>query len=263
MLRSPSRPPASTPTRRSASAARRAKSPASSGTSSPADGFDWTGNSYDNTAELSATSWRHVKFIEQFPTRRPARARPAASPADGASRWTSCSNASRRRPLADDERRLQALRRGPLPAGVPDRRHHPQRVRERLHPARHLQRLLVLRRGLPVRRHHPQRLRRPFAQVHALLRPPEGRPGPGLRQGLPDRSRSSSARSTSCASGPASGSRSFTRAASRKRTSTATSPPRPTPSCIRSTCWSIVPPSTACRKTPFNPWLHMIGRLRP
>src|SRR5262249_13892924 len=33
----------------------------------PADGLHWTGNSYDNTGELSATSWRHVKFIEQFP----------------------------------------------------------------------------------------------------------------------------------------------------------------------------------------------------
>jgi formate dehydrogenase iron-sulfur subunit len=32
----------------------------------PADGFEWTGNSYDNTGELSATSWRHVKFIEQL-----------------------------------------------------------------------------------------------------------------------------------------------------------------------------------------------------
>jgi formate dehydrogenase iron-sulfur subunit len=32
----------------------------------PADGLSWTGNSYDNTGELSATSWRHVKFIEQF-----------------------------------------------------------------------------------------------------------------------------------------------------------------------------------------------------
>src|SRR5437667_4211635 len=32
----------------------------------PSDGFHWTGNSYDNTGELSATSWRHVKFIEQF-----------------------------------------------------------------------------------------------------------------------------------------------------------------------------------------------------
>jgi formate dehydrogenase iron-sulfur subunit len=31
-----------------------------------ADGLEWTGNSYDNTVELSATSWRHVKFVEQF-----------------------------------------------------------------------------------------------------------------------------------------------------------------------------------------------------
>lgn len=33
----------------------------------PADGLEWTGNSHDNTAALSAQSWRHVKFIEQFP----------------------------------------------------------------------------------------------------------------------------------------------------------------------------------------------------
>jgi formate dehydrogenase iron-sulfur subunit len=32
----------------------------------PSDGFNWSGNSYDNTAELSASTWRHVKFIEQF-----------------------------------------------------------------------------------------------------------------------------------------------------------------------------------------------------
>jgi formate dehydrogenase iron-sulfur subunit len=32
----------------------------------PADGFGFTGNSYDNTGDLSASSWRHVKFIEQF-----------------------------------------------------------------------------------------------------------------------------------------------------------------------------------------------------
>jgi len=39
----------------------------------PADGLNWTGNSYDNTTTLSATSWRHVKFIEQFPeTTEPA-----------------------------------------------------------------------------------------------------------------------------------------------------------------------------------------------
>jgi formate dehydrogenase iron-sulfur subunit len=38
----------------------------------PADGFHWTGNSYDNTGELSATSWRHVKFIEQLAPAPPA-----------------------------------------------------------------------------------------------------------------------------------------------------------------------------------------------
>jgi formate dehydrogenase iron-sulfur subunit len=33
----------------------------------PADGFGFSGNSYDNTGRLSAESWRHVKFVEQFP----------------------------------------------------------------------------------------------------------------------------------------------------------------------------------------------------
>ncbi|HEX4611762.1 MAG TPA: 4Fe-4S dicluster domain-containing protein, partial [Urbifossiella sp.] len=32
----------------------------------PADGFGFTGNSYDNTGALGAESWRHVKFVEQF-----------------------------------------------------------------------------------------------------------------------------------------------------------------------------------------------------
>src|SRR5215469_9126288 len=33
----------------------------------PSDGFNFTADSYDNTAQLSATTWRHVTFIEQFP----------------------------------------------------------------------------------------------------------------------------------------------------------------------------------------------------
>lgn len=33
----------------------------------PADGFAFSGNSYDNTGALTAESWRHVKFVEQFP----------------------------------------------------------------------------------------------------------------------------------------------------------------------------------------------------
>ncbi len=43
----------------------------------PSDGLNWSGDSYDNTQALSATSWRHVKFIEQF----------ASAGADAPSRW--------------------------------------------------------------------------------------------------------------------------------------------------------------------------------
>jgi formate dehydrogenase iron-sulfur subunit len=32
----------------------------------PSDGFTFTGNSYDNTSELSGTTWRHVSFVEQM-----------------------------------------------------------------------------------------------------------------------------------------------------------------------------------------------------
>lgn len=32
----------------------------------PADGYNWTGNSYDNTRMLSATTWRHVAFVEHI-----------------------------------------------------------------------------------------------------------------------------------------------------------------------------------------------------
>jgi len=32
----------------------------------PADAMKWTGKSYDNTVALSASTWRHVQFVEQF-----------------------------------------------------------------------------------------------------------------------------------------------------------------------------------------------------
>ena len=32
----------------------------------PADGYDWSGKSYDNTTQLSGNTWRHVAFVEQF-----------------------------------------------------------------------------------------------------------------------------------------------------------------------------------------------------
>jgi formate dehydrogenase iron-sulfur subunit len=31
----------------------------------PEDGLNWTGESYDNTSELNANTWRHVAFVEQ------------------------------------------------------------------------------------------------------------------------------------------------------------------------------------------------------
>jgi formate dehydrogenase iron-sulfur subunit len=31
----------------------------------PADGYEFSGNSYDNTRELGGTTWRHVAFVEQ------------------------------------------------------------------------------------------------------------------------------------------------------------------------------------------------------
>ena len=51
----------------------------------PADGFELSGMSYDNTQELSATSWRHVAFVENMkskPQLPMAGAKPSAAPAD-------------------------------------------------------------------------------------------------------------------------------------------------------------------------------------
>ena len=42
----------------------------------------WSGDSYDNTFDLSAKNWRHVKFIERFPEENPAN-RPAPKTIDG------------------------------------------------------------------------------------------------------------------------------------------------------------------------------------
>ncbi|MGO9449912.1 MAG: 4Fe-4S dicluster domain-containing protein [Candidatus Binataceae bacterium] len=46
----------------------------------PSDGFTFTGDSYDNTRALSGTTWRHVRFIEQFPESQP----PVSSPTPAA-----------------------------------------------------------------------------------------------------------------------------------------------------------------------------------
>jgi formate dehydrogenase iron-sulfur subunit len=41
----------------------------------PADGYAFTGNSYDNTSRLSAASWRHVAFVEQMDREVPVASR--------------------------------------------------------------------------------------------------------------------------------------------------------------------------------------------
>ena len=127
----------------------------------PADGFDWTGHSYDNTGALGHSTWRHVKFVEQR-ARRPAG-------------------------VGFLVRRLQALRARRLSRGVSDRLDRPHRVRRRLRAAGHLQRLRLLRRLVPVRRDRSPARRRPRVQVHVLLRPAEGRARAGVREGVSDR----------------------------------------------------------------------------
>jgi len=47
----------------------------------PSDGFEFTGESYDNTKTLSATTWRHVRFVEQFPDRSAIALKPPVLPA--------------------------------------------------------------------------------------------------------------------------------------------------------------------------------------
>src|SRR5256886_6434089 len=79
-----------------------------------------------------------------------------------------------RRPLVDDERRVQALRPGGMPGSVPDRRHHPHRVRHGGDPVRRLQRMSRVHRRLPVRRHRHQSGVWHGAEVHPLLRPAQG-----------------------------------------------------------------------------------------
>ena len=174
----------------------------------PADGFDWTGNSYDNTGELSATSWRHVKFIEQFPTG-----------ADARSRWC-CRCRDRPSPIrgvADDERRVQALRHGPVPAGLPDRRHHLQRVR-RTSTSSRTSATAAATASPPARSASSPAATSTATRTNARSATTGRRTGWCRRaRRRARRRRSSSARSTSCASAPASASRSCTRRGRRRR----------------------------------------------
>ena len=69
---------------------------------------------------------------------------------------------------------------------LPDRGHHPHRIRHGLRAARRLQRLRLLRSACPFGVIEAAR-RRPRLEVHALLRPARRRHGAGLRQGVSHR----------------------------------------------------------------------------
>ena len=169
----------------------------------PADGATFTkGSSYDHTGELSASTWRHVRFIEllepspalkaeaeQALSRGAGGSLPAIpavgtargsggfpGPAGGERRLgrTGHRRARRRRGGQDGRlgvhvRRVQALHQRRLPGRLPDRRADPHRASDGRAAARCLQRLRLLRPRLPVRGRRPRPDRRPRGQVHALL----------------------------------------------------------------------------------------------
>ena len=138
----------------------------------PADDLKLRGHSYDNTGDLGATTWRHVHFIEHMDNAQGAR---VTEMAPFQSNWLMMSDVCKHCSPA------------PVPGSLPDRRAVPHRVRHGRRAAGHLQRLRLLRAGLPVRRRRGRARRRQGAQMHAVLRPAEGRARAGLRQILPDR----------------------------------------------------------------------------
>ena len=115
----------------------------------PADGMEWTGQSYDNTRMLSSTTWRHVTFTE---IARPKVDNPRSPTAAGYG--------------ADNEQAISWVFNSDVckhctecavPDSVPNGGADTQRVRRRVCAAGRVQRLRLLRGGLPVRGARTQR----------------------------------------------------------------------------------------------------------
>ena len=157
----------------------------------PATPQGFTGESYDNTVDLGANTLapRRVHRAAQAaradaaPDRSSTAARGALATRPGLQTYQDGDGL--RWLMASDVCKHCTARR--LPRRLPDRRAVPHRVRHGRRAGGHLQRLRLLRPGLPVRRARPARGRRPRLEVHALLRPAEGRQGARLRAGVPDR----------------------------------------------------------------------------
>ena len=147
----------------------------------PDDGFTWTGNSYDNTGHLGASTWRHVMFLEQDRQKGNQIAGPH-----------SLGDATRRSvSLGFSVRCLQALRRSRLPRSVSDRLNRAHRSRFGPCAERCLQRLRLLRCLLSFwcdrsPAEAASRCRR-RVQMHILLRSTKERTRSRMRESLPDR----------------------------------------------------------------------------
>ncbi len=172
----------------------------------PEDGLTWTGHSYDNTGELSANTWRHVAFVEQE--------KPLRTNGDGSTglRWlmesdvckhcthAACLDVCPTGALFRTEFGTVVVQQdicngcGYCVPGLSVRRARQAASRSRSRPAR-------IRQG-----------GRPGVWKRTLCYDRlKGGPRAGVREGVPHASRSSSARSTSCASGPRIARRSLSR----------------------------------------------------
>ncbi len=173
----------------------------------PDDGFTFTGMSYDNTGGPRRTRRGGTSSSSSARDADAAR-RPDGGYRSNSFRWdsrpTSASTAST--PAASRPAR-PARSSAPSSAASSSSRTSATAAATASSPARSAS--IDRRAG-----------RRPGVQVHVLLRPAEGRAGAGLREGVPDRRRSSSASSTSSRPGPTRGSPSCTRAGSSAPTST-------------------------------------------
>jgi formate dehydrogenase iron-sulfur subunit len=202
----------------------------------PADGFNWSGNSYDNTTQLSATSWRHVKFIEQF---------------SGVSSSNSVllnilpndSNPNRWLMMSDHCKHcLAAPCHQACPTGAIIHNEF-QNVYIQADICNGCSCCVascpfgVITRSSMGGHSHKCTL--------CYDRQRDGLDPPVLRRVRP--SPSTSAPSTNCASKPVNASKNCTGAAYRRLTSMGTPPAKLTPSCIRSICLWIAPPFMACR----------------
>ena len=242
-----------------------------------ADGLEWTGNSYDNTAELSATSWRHVKFIEQFAANGRPTGHDAADPAATSHELTLdhlLNGGGAGRCAADSAETSHELTIDQLVNGGG--------------AGRWLMMSDVCKHCVSAPCQHAcptgAIIYNEFANVYiqrdicngcsyCIASCPFGvitrsdfdghshkctlcydrqKDGlvPACAKACPTAVDPVRADRRAARAGTEPGRRSFTHGASRERTSTATSPPRPTPSSIRSTCSSTGRPSTDFRKRP-------------